>query len=128
MQKSWAAALAAAALLLTQSAAIADGFYQGKRVTILINFAAGGPTDIEGRLFARYLGKHLAGTPQVIVQNMDGGGGGVGTNYLGEAAPKDGTVIGYLTGAAWRYVSVRDASRVDFLTYNCVAYQPGTTV
>ena len=46
----------------------------------------------------------------VIVQNMDGAGGGVGTNYLGEIAPRDGTMVGYLSGAAWRYVNVREQS------------------
>ena len=34
-------------------------FYQGKTLTVLINFATGGPTDIEGRLVARFLGKHI---------------------------------------------------------------------
>lgn len=28
-------------------------FYQGKNITFLINFAAGRPTDIEGRIVAR---------------------------------------------------------------------------
>ena len=109
-------------------AVAADGFYQGKRLTVLINFAAGGPTDIEGRLFARHIGKHLAGASGVIVQNMDGGGGATGTNFLGEVAPKDGSIIGYLTGSAWRYVTIKERSRVDFLSYNMIAYQPGTTV
>lgn len=106
----------------------ASDFYQGKRLTLLINFAAGGPTDMEGRLLARHLGKHIPGNPTIIVQNMDGGGGAIGTNYLGEIAPKDGTVLGYLTGPAWRYVSVREKARVDFLSYNVIAYQPGTSV
>ena len=110
------------------SAAAQDAFYAGKRLTVLINFAPGGPTDIEGRLFARHIAKHLPGKPSIIVQNMDGAGGGIGTNYLGEIAPRDGSVVGYLTGAAWRYVNVREQSRVDFLTYRPVAYQPGTTV
>ena len=105
-----------------------ENFYAGKRLTFLINFAPGGPTDIEGRLFARHVAKHLAGKPSIIIQNMDGAGGGIGTNYLGEIAPRDGTMVGYLTGAAWRYVNVREQSRVDFLTYRPVAYQPGTTV
>lgn len=109
------------------SFAAAD-FYAGKRLTVLINFAPGGPTDIEGRLFARHVARHLEGKPAIIVQNMAGAGGGVGTNYLGEVAPRDGTVVGYLTGAAWRYVNVREQSRADFLTYRAVAYQPGTTV
>lgn len=105
-----------------------EQFYAGKRLTVLINFAPGGPTDIEGRLFARHVAKHLPGKPAIVVQNMAGAGGGVGTNYLGEIAPRDGSMVGYLTGAAWRYVNVREQSRVDFLTYRPVAYQPGTTV
>ena len=120
--------LAAACLLGASSAHAADAFYQNKRLTLLINFAPGGPTDIEGRLLARHLGKHIAGSPTIIVQNMDGGGGAVGTNFLGEVAPKDGTMLGYLTGSAWRYVSLKETSRVDFLSYRMVAYQPGTTV
>lgn len=113
---------------LSTSALADENFYAGKRLTILINFAPGGPTDIEGRLFARHIAKHMGGKPSVIVQNMAGAGGGVGTNYLGERAPQDGTMVGYLTGAAWRYVNVRELSRADFLTYRPVAYQPGTTV
>ena len=75
---------------------------------MLVNFAAGGPTDIEGRLFAKHIGRHIDGQPSIVVQNMDGAGGLVGTSYLGEIAPKDGTVMGYLTGAAWRYASDPD--------------------
>jgi len=121
--------LSLAALLgLTAPAQADDPFYKGKRLTLLINFAAGGPTDIEGRLFARYLVKHIDGQPGVIVQNMDGAGGLIGAQYLGEIAPRDGTVLGYLSGSAWLYVSDPDRWRVDFRKYEFVAYQPGTTV
>ena len=121
--------LVAALCLVASCEALADNaFYQGKRLTLLINFAPGGPTDIEGRLLAHHLARHIAGSPTIIVQNMDGGGGAVGTNFLGEVAPRDGTTLGYLTGSAWRYVSVRETARVDFLNYRMVAYQPGTTV
>src|SRR6202023_1802040 len=96
------AALALTALLgLAGSGRADEPFYKGKRLTLLINFAAGGPTDIEGRLFAKYLVKHIAGQPGMIVQNMDGAGGLIGAQYLGEIAPKDGTVVGYLSGSAW---------------------------
>ena len=105
-----------------------DPFYKGKRITLLINFAAGGPTDIEGRLFARYLAKHIDGQPNVIVQNMDGAGGVIGAQYIGEVAPKDGTYVGYLSGTSWIYVSEPERWRVDFKAYEFVAYQPGTTV
>jgi tripartite-type tricarboxylate transporter receptor subunit TctC len=103
-------------------------YYKGKRLTVLINFTAGGPTDVEGRLFARHLADHIEGRPQVIVQNMDGGGGMIGAGYLGEVAPKDGTMVGYFTGTAWRYANDPEKFRVDFRTYDFLAYQPGTTV
>ncbi|HEY6254990.1 MAG TPA: hypothetical protein VIY51_04270 [Xanthobacteraceae bacterium] len=123
------ATLALAILLALAAPATAEEpFYKGKRLTLLINFAAGGPTDIEGRLFAKYLVKHIAGEPGVIVQNMDGAGGLIGAQYLGEVAPKDGTVLAYLSGSAWLYVSDPDRWRVDFRKYEFVAYQPGTTV
>ncbi len=125
--KTLAIGLGLGALVASAPTHAAD-FYQGKRLTVLINFAAGGPTDIEGRLFARNVVKHLPGASGVVIQNMDGGGGANGTNFLGEVAPKDGTVIGYLTGAAWRYVTIKERSRIDFLSYNMIAYQPGTTV
>ena len=63
-----------------------------------------GPADIEGRLVAKHLAKHIDGAPGVIVQNKDGAGGVIGTNYLGELGPRDGTMAGYLTAAAWNYV------------------------
>jgi tripartite-type tricarboxylate transporter receptor subunit TctC len=105
-----------------------DPFYKGKRLTVLVNYAAGGPTDIEGRLFARHIAKHIDGGPNIIVQNMDGAGGLVGTSYLGAVAPKDGTMMGYLTGAAWLYANEPQKYKVDFRTYQFIAYQPGTTV
>lgn len=105
-----------------------EPFYKGKRLTVLINYAAGGPTDIEGRLLARHIARHIEGSPSIIVQNMDGAGGMVGTGYLGEVAPKDGTVMGYFTGSAWRYANNPERFRVDFRSYEFIAYQPGTAI
>ena len=105
-----------------------DPFYKGKRLTILINFAAGGPTDIEGRLFAKHLARHVDGAPNIVIQNMDGAGGIVGAKYLGEVAPRDGSMAGYFTGTAFMYALDPERFRVDFKTYQFVAIQPGTTV
>src|SRR5206468_8500393 len=100
-----------------QAAADDDPFYKGKRLNLLINFAAGGPADIEGRLFAKHLAKHIDGAPGIIVQNKDGAGGLVGINYLGELGPRDGTMAGYLTAAAWNYVIEPGSFRVPFDQY-----------
>lgn len=116
--------LATAAALHAQPA----DFYAGKRLVILVNYAAGGPADIEGRFFARHIAKHIAGQPGVIVQNMDGAGGMVGATWLGEVAPKDGTVLGMLTASAWQFATENTPRKVDFKSYEFVAYQPSTTV
>jgi tripartite-type tricarboxylate transporter receptor subunit TctC len=105
-----------------------EPFYKGKRLTLLINFAAGGPTDIEGRLLAKHIVKHIDGQPQIIVQNRDGAGGLVGTNYVGEVGPRDGSMFGYFTGAAWKYVMEPEKHAVDFRTFEFVGYQPGSAV
>ena len=116
------------AIALGAANASADEFYKGKRLTILINFAPGGPTDIEGRLFAKHLGRHVDGAPNIVIQNMDGAGGIVGAKYLGEVAPRDGTMAGYFTGTAFMYALDPARFRVDFKTYEFVATQPGTTI
>ena len=127
-----AAALAVTLFLwspvLGAAPAKAADFYRGKRLTMLINFAPGGPTDIEGRLVARFLLQYLAGNAGVVVQNMEGAGGVVGINYLGEIAPKDGTMIGFVTGAAFQHAIEPLSRRVDLKTYEFVAHQTGTNV
>jgi tripartite-type tricarboxylate transporter receptor subunit TctC len=105
-----------------------EPFYKNKRLTLLINFAIGGPADVEGRLFAKYIGRHIAGEPSVLVQNMDGAGGVVGAKYLGAVAPKDGTIVGYFTGTGFIYALDPSRFDPDFLSYGFVAIQGGATV
>ena len=45
---------------LAASAPASAQFYQGKTVTMMINYGIGGNTDIEGRVFMRYLPRHFA--------------------------------------------------------------------
>ena len=72
-------------LMLGVGAAQADEpFYAGKRLTLLINFAPGGPTDVEGRLLAKHIVRHIDGNPLLVVQNKDGASGMVGQGVLRE--------------------------------------------
>ena len=118
----------ACALAATTAARAEEPFYAGKRLTLLINFAPGGPTDVEGRLLAKHIAKHIAGNPPVIVQNKDGASGMVGALYLGEIGPRDGSMFGYLTGTAWNSVVDPGAFRVDFRSYAFVGAQAGNAV
>jgi tripartite-type tricarboxylate transporter receptor subunit TctC len=122
------AAALVAALLVAAAAHADDPFYKNKRLSILINFAPGGPTDIEGRLFAKHVARHIDGAPNIVIQNMDGAGGIVGAKYLGEVAPRDGSMAGYFTGTAFMYALDPERFKVDFKSYAFVATQPGTTV
>ena len=105
-----------------------DPFYKGKRLILIINFAAGGPSDIEGRLLAKHLVKHIDGAPSIVVQNKDGAGGLIGATYLGELGPKDGSMFGYFTAAAWTYATDPSAYRVDLKSYEFIGSQPGNSV
>jgi tripartite-type tricarboxylate transporter receptor subunit TctC len=120
--------VACIAFALASGAAAQEPFYKGKRLNLMINFAPGGPTDIEGRLLARHIAKHIDGHPAILVQNRDGAGGLVGTNYIGEIAPKDGTMFAYLTSPAWRSVVDPDVYRVDFRTFEFIGLQPSNAV
>jgi tripartite-type tricarboxylate transporter receptor subunit TctC len=77
--------------------AVAD-FYRGKTVRIIVGFSAGGGYDAYSRAIARHLGRHIPGNPAVIVENMTGAGSIIAANHVYNAAPKDGTVIGNVSG------------------------------
>ena len=77
--------------------AVAD-FYRGKTVRIVVGFSAGGGYDQYSRLIARHLSKYIPGNPAIIVDNMAGAGSIIAANHTFNAAPKDGTLIGNISG------------------------------
>jgi tripartite-type tricarboxylate transporter receptor subunit TctC len=86
--------LALAAFVAGCGAASAQAVtFKDKTVTMTIGFAAGGGTDLSGRLVASYLGKYLPGQPTVIVQNMPGAEGMTAMNYFGNQVKPDGLTL-----------------------------------
>ena len=85
-------AIAGAIALVAVPAAAAD-FYKGKTITVMVGLAPGGTVDSLARQFAATWEKNIPGRPTMVVKNMTGGGGMKATNFVYEAAPKDGTVI-----------------------------------
>src|SRR6476646_12051312 len=69
-------------------------FYKGRVVRIVVGVGVGSGYDINARLLARYLPKHIPGNPNVIVQNQPGAGSLSMTNQLYAGGPFDGTAIG----------------------------------
>lgn len=75
---------------------VAD-FYRGKTVEIIVAAAAAGGYDLASRTVANHMGRHILGNPRIIVRNMPGATGLIGTNYLYNVAKRDGTAIGMPT-------------------------------
>ncbi len=94
-----AATLAGAAVLMASGPALAQSFYEGKTVRILVGLSPGGGFDTYARMIGRHLGKHIPGNPTVIVDNMPGAGSLVMTNYLYKVVKPDGLTIGHFDGA-----------------------------
>jgi tripartite-type tricarboxylate transporter receptor subunit TctC len=89
--------LALVALFALSRVGAADSvgdFYKNRTVSLVIGYSVGGGYDAYARLVARYMGKHVAGEPSIIPQQMTGAGSLRAANYIFSVAPKDGSVIG----------------------------------
>ena len=81
--------LAAALLLATGCAAAPD--FPTRHITIVSPFQAGGPSDTVARLIAGPMAKALG--QQVVVENLSGAGGTIGSNKVAKAAPDGYTLV-----------------------------------
>lgn len=105
--------------LTTDEIAAAAGFYSRKTVSIIVGSGVGGGFDTTARLVAGHIGRHIPGTPTVIVVNMPGGGGLVAANHLFNAAPKDGTVMGLFHEAqVMNQLTHGEGVQFDLLKFN----------
>jgi tripartite-type tricarboxylate transporter receptor subunit TctC len=77
---------------VTQADPVAE-FYKGKTLQMVIGVSAGGDYDLRARLLTKHLGKYIPGNPNIVAQNMLGGGGLNAANWLANVAPRDGTVL-----------------------------------
>ena len=115
-------------LPLNALAAEKAAFYQGKTLNFVINFAAGGPTDIEGRVLAKHLVKHIPGQPTVTIQTKGGGGGVTAINYIGEVAKRDGLTAAYFTGSLFHHQTKEPTLRVDLSKFGFITGIHAVTV
>jgi tripartite-type tricarboxylate transporter receptor subunit TctC len=90
--------LTAAAALLAVVSLPALAEYPDKPVTIIVPFAAGGPTDKVARDLAEALRKPLGGT--IVIENVGGAGGSLGATKVAKAAPDGYTLLLHHIGMA----------------------------
>jgi len=72
----------------------AKDFYRGKDVELTIGANPGGGYDGYARLTARYVAKHIPGTPNIISRNRPGAGSRRALAWMLAKAKRDGTVFG----------------------------------
>ncbi|MFC0252176.1 tripartite tricarboxylate transporter substrate binding protein BugD [Massilia consociata] len=101
MKTTFLRTVAAIALAATALGASAQN-YPTRTITMIVPFAAGGPTDTVARLVAQSMGKTLK--QQIIVENVGGAGGTIGAARAAKAAPDGYTIflhhIGHSTAPA----------------------------
>src|SRR5262245_4382487 len=85
----WVAA--ALALGLFASAASAQSDYPRRPITVIVPFAAGGPTDVIARIAAEHMSRTLG--QQLVVENVLGAGGTTASTRAMRATPDGYTII-----------------------------------
>jgi tripartite-type tricarboxylate transporter receptor subunit TctC len=85
--------LSAILLVLSGGAAAQTPYYQGKTITIVTGSQTGDLYDIYARMIASHMAKHIAGGPNMLVQNMVGAGHIVAANYVYTVAKPDGLTL-----------------------------------
>jgi tripartite-type tricarboxylate transporter receptor subunit TctC len=91
------AAVSTGALLASQSA-VAQNAWPTKSISLIVPFAAGGPTDSVARLIAVPMGQALGQT--VVVENVNGAGGTIASTKVARAAPDGYTIYLHHMGMA----------------------------
>ena len=92
-------ALSVGFALIAGASASAEDFYKGKTIRWIVGASPGGGYDTYTRLIARYIGKHIPGNPDTLVQNMPGAGMLIAANYIYKRAKPDGLTIGLFNNA-----------------------------
>ena len=78
-----------AALVSAGQASAQD--FPNRPITMVIPFAAGGPTDVLGRVIGQRMGEILGQT--VVIENVGGAGGMTGSKRVAEAKPDGYTMV-----------------------------------
>jgi tripartite-type tricarboxylate transporter receptor subunit TctC len=123
MKRFFAAVAGALALAATSASAQT---YPTRPVTIIVPFAAGGPTDIIARIVGEYFSKSLG--QQFIVENLAGAGGTTGITRAAQAKPDGYTIamghMGTHGAAPALYPNLKYDPTKDFEPIGLVAGTP----
>jgi len=124
----------AALLTLAASVAVAAGVsaqgYPDRPITLIVPFAAGGPTDVIARVIAKGMQEQLQAS--IVVENRSGAAGRLGVELLKKAKP-DGLTIGMATASTQGvapnlYTKLEYDPLQDFKAVGQVVTAPGVLI
>src|SRR5262249_8783158 len=119
-------AIAAAALGLAAGSAAAQTDFPQRAITLIVPFAAGGPTDVVSRIVGDHMSRTL-GQP-VIIENVVGAGGTTASTRAARAAPDGYTIemghMGTHAASVALYPNLAYKPDADFAPSGLVAGTP----
>lgn len=117
-----------AALAVFGTPALAQ--YPNKPITVIVPFAAGGPTDVVTRLIGENMGRTLGQT--LVVENIGGAGGSIGMTRAAQAQPDGYTIavgnMGTQSAAPALYPNLKYDPATSFAQIGIVNYTPQAVV
>jgi tripartite-type tricarboxylate transporter receptor subunit TctC len=104
----------------------AQDFYKGKTVTLVVPYAPGGTYDLMGRLVSKHMRQFIPGNPEIIVENIPGGGGLIGLRNVYKAAP-DGLRIVHAPSTVTLTETLGQVQDVQFKEFQWLGCAAGST-
>src|SRR5262244_543346 len=114
------------ALAFAAPTALAQSDYPRRTITLIVPFAAGGPTDV----ISRVVGEHMSRTlgQQIVIENVLGAGGTTGSTRAAQSAPDGYTIemghMGTHAASVALYPNLAYRPDVDFAPIGMVAGTP----
>jgi tripartite-type tricarboxylate transporter receptor subunit TctC len=104
--------------------------YPAKQITVIVPFAAGGPTDVVTRLVAEHMSRTLG--QQLVVENVGGAGGTIGMTRVAQAEPDGYTIavgnMGTQSAAPALYPNLKYDPAKSFAQVGIVNFTPQAIV
>jgi tripartite-type tricarboxylate transporter receptor subunit TctC len=117
-------------ILLALTSAPAAAQYPSKPITVIVPFAAGGPTDVVTRLIGDHMSRTLGQT--LVVENIGGAGGTIGMTRAAQAQPDGYTIavgnMGTQSAAPALYPNLKYDPARSFAQVGIVNYTPQAIV
>ena len=109
----------ASAAVTVVSPAFSQAAFPDKSISMVIPFAAGGPTDVVARMIAIPMGKALGQT--VLVENAVGAGGTIAATKVARAAPNGYTIFLHHMGMSTAPALYKNSVLTRSMTLNTLA-------